>query len=63
MSINSEPNPNAQMPAGKVRQDAGVVFADSSPFKEGEIMEFDAFAPGSWSHLLHPRHPEAQSHE
>ena len=37
-SMNSEPNPNAQMPAGKARQAADVLLGDCGLFEGGECM-------------------------
>lgn len=37
-SMNSEPNPNAQMPAGKARHAAGVLLGGSGLFEGGECM-------------------------
>ena len=36
--MNSEPNPNAQMPAGNARHAAGVLFGDRGLFEDGECM-------------------------
>ena len=36
--MNSEPNPNAQMPAGKARHAAGVLLGDCGLFEGGEYM-------------------------
>jgi len=34
--MKSEPNPNAQMPAGKARHAAGLLLGDSRRFEDGE---------------------------
>ena len=38
MSMNSEANPNAQMPVGRARHGAGVALADRGLFEGGESM-------------------------